>query len=180
MAKPLGGSWTEGSVKTFTTALIELSFYTGSGFSNPFNPPSSFKSSYKTVDTTNETRTNLVTKVGGYTLVGYGYYGCWSNSSAGFNVGSSAGNYIEFPAISGKKLTRVGIISGTESTHGNPAICPADSSTPVTGGEAHPGSFTTDEWYEWNLSGTTVNTAYRIYLTTDKSIAIRRLTLTYE
>ena len=176
-----GGNYTEGSVQEFETSsfCIDLTFHNGSRFTNPFSTPAKLKSSVADAEY-GGVETNLISAVGGYTLKAFFTVGIWSNTSQGLCMGSNTGDYLQFPALEGKTLAKVGIIAGNSTQMGNPAICPGDSSSPVIGGEAKGDVYKRGEWFEWNLSGTAPNTAYRLCLTSDSSFFLHRLILTYE
>lgn len=167
-------------VAEFATGYIDLMFYDGS-FNNPFSSPSGFKTSAAATDGTVGNEIELITKEDSYVFKAFGSKGIFQHSVAGLGIGSEVGNYLSFPAIEGKRLTRVGLISGIDNTlGGSPSVCPAGSSTPVNGGEALGVMYQRGEWYEWNLSGTDENTAYRFYFNTANAFYARRLVLTYE
>lgn len=89
-----------------------------------------------------------------------------------------AGDYIEFPAIEGYKLTAVRVCMGYANNNGKPQIVKTDGTTMVTGGD--PFAFTyAGEMHTWNLSGTEDNTAYRLASTENVKIQIRSLMLGY-
>ncbi len=127
-----------------------------------------------------DTETEFIAKsaFGGYTFKVYGKDGIVRNSKAGLVIGQTAGDYLEFPAIEGYKLSWVKVCMGYANSNGIPKITETDGTTMVTGGDAYESTFA-GEYHLWTLSGTAANTAYRITTTQDVKLQIRNFTLGY-
>ena len=102
-------------------------------------------------------------------------------TSYGWRVGRGIGNYIEFPAIAGKKLVKVFVVDGNAGGDCHiqtSAAEPAD----VEGGNLGSGKYKSDarSGVTFNLTGTAENTAYRLNAVADGTIRIKHLELTYE
>ena len=111
---------------------------------------------------------------------GTGYYQAESSGSVYTLIGKF-GAYIELPAIAGKKLTKV-VASTREGASKNVDVAIVDNEfTEVAGGEAV-------KWaqdggvleYTYNLSGTSVNTKYRIFIANKYNAQFTKWELSYE
>lgn len=108
-----------------------------------------------------------------------GYYKVKSGNSSYLLIGK-AGAYIEFPNIKDKRLTQVKAISRTgASTNVEVGITDTNNSF-ITGGEAQKWNNTTDFTYIYNLSGTSINTNYRLYVNNSYNTQLTKLELLYE
>lgn len=108
-----------------------------------------------------------------------GYYKVKSGDSSYLLIGK-AGAYIEFPNIKDKRLTQVKAISRTgASTNVEVGITDTNNSF-ITGGEAQKWNNTTDFTYIYNLSGTSINTNYRLYVNNSYNTQLTKLELLYE
>lgn len=108
-----------------------------------------------------------------------GYYKVKSGDSSYLLIGK-AGAYIEFPNIKDKRLTQVKTISRTgASTNVEVGITDTNNSF-ITGGEAQKWNNTTDFTYIYNLSGTSINTNYRLYVNNSYNTQLTKLELLYE
>lgn len=108
-----------------------------------------------------------------------GYYKVKSGNSSYLLIGK-AGAYIEFPNIKDKRLTQVKAISRTgASTNVEVGITDTNNSF-ITGGETQKWNNTTDFTYIYNLSGTSINTNYRLYVNNSYNTQLTKLELLYE
>lgn len=108
-----------------------------------------------------------------------GYYKVKSGNSSYLLIGK-AGAYIEFPNIKDKRLTQVRAISRTgASTNVEVGITDSNNSF-ITGGETQKWNNTTDFTYIYNLSGTSINTNYRLYVNNSYNTQLTKLELLYE
>ena len=91
-----------------------------------------------------------------------------------------SGGYILLPAIEGKKLTKVTILTGKgASTSVKVGVYDETGTTEVSGGEAMQLNATNSE-FSWNLSGTAENTHYQLRVTSKHNAQLQTLTLKYE
>lgn len=108
-----------------------------------------------------------------------GYYRAASGSLLYLLIGKTNA-YIELPAVSGKKLVKVVAVSRDgASTNVVVGIADTDGNA-VAGGEAIKWSNTTDFTYTYSLSGTSVNTPYRVVVTNKYNAQFTKLELIYE
>lgn len=115
-----------------------------------------------------------------YTVAGYGFK-CLATdanmyeSNYGWRVGRAVGDYIEFPAVPGRRLSKVYIIdaNGTAACH----IKDTDGND-VAGGVTDYTSAKTGATFR--LPKTKINTAYRLQATVGQTIRCKHLELTYE
>lgn len=121
----------------------------------------------------------------GYT---WKYCMAYYNSSSKYfmmSAKSSDVSYLTLPAIAGKKLIQV-IATNNKGAAKNAAVAivPTDSTTPVAGGESQlwtdplPADGASDITFD--LSGTVVNTSYRVYAIKGNNAQLKKLVLTYE
>lgn len=90
------------------------------------------------------------------------------------------GGYILLPAVEGKKLTKVTILTGKgASTKVNVGVFNAEGTAAVTGGEAIQLNKQNAE-FSWNLSETEVNTHYQLRVTSAHNAQLQTLTCIYE
>lgn len=123
---------------------------------------------------------------GGYDFVfagagnGNGYYQAMDKSTP-YIINGKQGAYIELPAIADKKLTQV---TGTTRKGASTAVMIGitnQSNEEITGGAAIKWAQTDDQMeYTYKLSGTAVNTKYRIYISSSHNAQFTKLELTYE
>lgn len=111
---------------------------------------------------------------------GNGYYQAMDKSTP-YVINGKQGAYIEFPAISGKRLTQVtGLTRKGASTSVMIAITNQNNEE-ITGGEAIKWAQVDDQMeYTYKLSGTAVNTKYRIYISSAHNAQFTKLELIYE
>ena len=108
---------------------------------------------------------------------GNSYYWIVANTNKYLFIGKQ-GAYIQFPAISGKALTKVQFhTSGTNSTKVIPGLYSADGKTEIYKPSS---SLSADTDYEWTLTGTSANASYRFQVTNSYNIQLTNLELTYE
>lgn len=110
---------------------------------------------------------------------GYGFnYSCSTynqlHSSGGWQFGTGSKNYIEFPAMEGRRLSRVTFYDYNNSA--KPYIAYSTGKI-VAGGE--PKSYEKKEKVEFTLSDTAPDTSYRIYIGTDKTFRLWLLEMEY-
>lgn len=88
------------------------------------------------------------------------------------------GAYIQMPAIEGKSLTKVSVLTGKNaSAKVTIGIYDVDDKLVDGGAAINTGKGTT---HEWILSGTAANTIYRIKVTNDNNAQFQTITLVYE
>ena len=91
-----------------------------------------------------------------------------------------SGGYILMPAVPGKKLTSVTILTGTgASTSVKVGVYNAGGTAAVSGGEVKTLSQQNAE-FTWTLTGTEVNTHYQLRVTSNHNAQLQTLTLIYE
>ena len=98
----------------------------------------------------------------------------------GVRIGGSAGDYLEVPAQAGKRIYKIRMQAtpNMSAAIGSPAIYTTGGSV-VTGGDAWTGTVFNGEEHSWYLSGTEVNTPYRIRMTADGTLNIGRVEVWY-
>lgn len=145
-----------------------------------------FDASEKPCDDFPETSTG-VTSTTTYTINGYE----WTFSPSSGNKFSwypdqkyilwgKQGGYILMPAVDGKKLTKVTILTGKgASVSVEVGVFDAEGTSPVTGGEAIVLN-AQDAEFSYNLTGTEVNTQYQLRIVNAKNAQFQKLTLVYE
>lgn len=108
-----------------------------------------------------------------------GYYRAASGDLFYLLIGKTNA-YIELPAVSGKKLVKVVAVSRDgASTNVVVGIADTDNNA-VAGGEAVKWDNKTDFTYTYSLTGTSVNTAYRVLVTNKYNAQFTKLELVYE
>ena len=114
----------------------------------------------------------------------FGYYATNTcmvepGTSFGWRVGRGVDNYIEFPAIAGKKLVKVYVVDGNA---GGDCHVQTTGKVDVEGGNLGSGVYKSGATagVTFNLTGTAVNTAYRLNATANGTIRVKHLELTYE
>ena len=98
------------------------------------------------------------------------------HASGGWQFGSSSSNYIEFPAIEGRRLSRVTFYDYNDGA--NPFIAGRDI-TIVEGGEKITYKDKGQTRQEFKLPSTAYGTPYRIYIGTDKTFRFWLLEIEY-
>ena len=90
------------------------------------------------------------------------------------------GGYILMPAVEGKKLTKVTILTGKgASTKVNMGVYNEAGTSAVSGGTAKTLSAQNSE-FSWTLTGTANNTKYQLRVTSEHNAQLQKLTLVYE
>lgn len=108
-----------------------------------------------------------------------GYYRAASGDLFYLLIGKTNA-YIELPAVSGKKLVKVVAVS-RDGASANVTVGIADTNNgTVAGGEAVKWDNKTDFTYTYSLTGTSVNTAYRVLVTNKYNAQFTKLELVYE
>lgn len=111
---------------------------------------------------------------------GNGYYQAMDKTTP-YIINGKQGAYIELPAIADKKLTQV---TGTTRKGASTSVMIGitnQSNEEITGGAAIKWAQTDDQMeYTYKLSGTAVNTKYRIYISSSHNAQFTKLELTYE
>ena len=100
-------------------------------------------------------------------------------STGAFCFGNLKYNYLMLPSFGSKALAKVVLTVGKSGSNGAPAIMKQNSWKVVDGGGAVP-SLVADDPHEWNLTGTEAGERYRMVLTRDGNLNIKKLTLYYE
>lgn len=122
-------------------------------------------------------------KNGGQTFTIYASSGYSVNSGKqnGFRIhGTESGDYIIFPAIAGKYLTKVEVVTGDAGVMRYPSITTADGKDAVAGGGAMGLSFgAPGEKHVWKLADTKPGEQYRMTFNQTGVACIQRLTLTF-
>ena len=87
-------------------------------------------------------------------------------------------SYIGLPAIDGKKLAKVEIGNSSGCSKSVEVAITGVDGKAVSGGEAQIFA-TQNSTYTYNLSGTAVNTSYRVQVMSSKNVQIVKLVLSY-
>ena len=100
------------------------------------------------------------------------------NTVRGIRVGSEIGDYIEVPAVEGKRIVSITLTGGARGGCAHPQICDENGSQ-VPGGERH--SFMeAGEEFSWNFSETKPGQSLRITSTVARELNFRKITVKYE
>ena len=130
-----------------------------------------------------EVEFKLDDEYGGHIFNMYASEGFTQNSGKfnGLRIhGTSAGDYILFPAIEGKYLTKVEVITGDSGVMRYPSITTADGTETVSGGGAMGLSFGGHgESHVWKLSDTEAGVRYRMTFNQTGVACIQRLILSF-
>ena len=125
----------------------------------------------------NDASSEISKTVGDYTYKLYAKDACYYYGSKALLIGTT-GSYITFPAISGYKLCSVSASNCKgASAKGTVSVCPTSSTTAVTGGTAS--TIAAEGSKTWTLTGTSVNTAYRLYIGNAYNLQYTNITLIY-
>lgn len=114
---------------------------------------------------------------------GAGYYQAITGGGANtpYIINGKLGAYIELPAIADKKLTKVTVTTLKGASVAVMVGIMDANNAPVTGGAAIKWDQVDGKLdYTYDLSGTTVNTKYRIYIASAHNAQFGKLELTYE
>lgn len=136
-------------------------------------------------DTFPNTSAGVTTKTT-YTIDGYAWTFSPSNgnkfswySDDKYILWGKSGGYILFPAVDGKKLTKVTILTGKNcSTSVKVGVYNESGDAVVSGGDAK--QFAKNTEFIWNLSGTEVGKRYQLRVTSAHNAQLQTLTLQYE
>ena len=109
-----------------------------------------------------------------------GYYRAASSDDSFYLLIGKTKAYIELPAVSGKKLVKVVAVSRVGSSASVIVGIADANSNIVAGGEAVKWDNKTDFTYTYSLTGTSVNTAYRVLVTNKYNAQFTKLELVYE
>ena len=94
--------------------------------------------------------------------------------------GTRSGDYIIFPSVQGKYLTKVEVVTGESGVMRYPSITNSDGTETISGGGAMGLSFGNyGENYVWKLSGTEAGVRYRMTFNQTGVACIQRLILTF-
>ena len=145
-----------------------------------------FSAATKPCDTFPDTSAGVTTTTT-YTIGGYEWtfspsegnkFSWYSNQK--YVLWGKSGGYILMPAVEGKKLTSVTILTGVgASTKVNVGVYDENGTAPVAGGEAIVLN-AQDAEFSWTLTGTEVNTHYQLRVTSAHNAQFQKLTLIYE
>lgn len=108
----------------------------------------------------------------------YYYSGNVSGTKYNSLLMGKSGACIIFPAISGKKLTKVTIGISIGSSTATVAICEGRGTTVTTGGTGD-NSWAKGETHSWTLTNTTANKEYNARVTSNHNIQITTIALEY-
>jgi hypothetical protein len=116
-----------------------------------------------------------------FTLYASGGFSINSGKFNGLRLhGNKSGDYILFPAVEGKYLTKVDVVTGDSGVMRYPSITNADGTETVSGGGAMGLSFGNyGEHHVWKLSGTEAGVRYRMTFNQTGVACIQRLILTF-
>ena len=124
-----------------------------------------------------------------YTIGGYEWtfspssgakFSWYENSGANYILWGKQGAYILMPCMSGKKLTKVTLLTGTSaSTAVKVGVYAADGSAAVAGGEEILLSAQNAE-FSYTLTGTEIDTQYQLRVCNDRNAQFQKLTLEFE
>jgi hypothetical protein len=119
-------------------------------------------------------------KFGGYDFTFAGSSDAGFYRASGYLMLGKAGAYIEFPAISGKKLVKA-VFASRQGASGNVTLTISDADGNIqTGGETLKWAQEDPYTYTYTLSGTKADTKYRLNVTNKYNAQITKLELYYE
>lgn len=170
-------SWVESD--NYQPVDLNITFYDGAGFVNPFaSPDLTALSTMTTSPSYMGTRTEfkLSESDGGYTFAAFGSKGILRTSS-GIAIGSSSGDYFEFPGIPGLCLNRV-VITAASGMSGGVSIA-SDEGTEVLGGSVIRPAAAGGDVLDWTLYGSERGRAYRLQSASAAFMYIRSIYLEY-
>ncbi|MCI6427388.1 MAG: hypothetical protein MR809_00650 [Rikenellaceae bacterium] len=107
---------------------------------------------------------------------GNGYYYASKNEVV---IWGKSGAYVKMPAIEGKTLTKVTILTGASASTSVEVGVYTKEDVVVSGGADIQLNQQNAE-FSWNLAGTASNTAYRLKVTSKHNAQFQKLTLVYE
>ena len=100
-------------------------------------------------------------------------------STGAFCFGKLKYGYLMLPSFGTKALVKVVLVPQKSEGNGNLAVMRQSSWKIVEGGEAT-GTLKAEQPYEWNLTGTEAGERYRLVMTQDGIVTIKKLTLYYQ
>lgn len=119
-----------------------------------------------------------------FTIGGYEYTfsasesAYWFSQSNALMLGKASGDYVQFPAIAEKKLTKVIVTASSNCSKSAKAGIYTLDGTVVTGGDS--AAYGNNVVNTYVLSGTQVNTAYRLQSTVANNFQIAKIEMTFE
>ena len=103
---------------------------------------------------------------------------CHNKKFKVLQIGKMGANIL-LPAVQGKKLTQVTVLSGGRNTCGAAAIYTNGGSSVITGGDAPADGMGKNQETVWNLGGTQSNTSYQLRVCSDANLQIQKIILIY-
>ncbi len=103
----------------------------------------------------------------------------YHHSTGAFCFGKLKYGYLMLPSFGTKALVKVVLVPQKSGGNGNLAVMRQSSWKIVEGGEAT-GTLKAEQPYEWNLTGTEAGERYRLVMTQDGIVTIKKLTLYYQ
>lgn len=113
---------------------------------------------------------------------------CMFEPNFGWRIGKGVGNYVEFPAIAGRKLTKVSVVdangwaqphikdvNGQTVAGGSVSECSASKA-----GSSYQAYCEQQKMVSWDLTGTESGAPYRFQATNASTMRLRHLELVYE
>jgi len=166
-----------GGTKTFTTKTIS-----DADISVDFTAAATYPADFP-AGTSSAAQKELKTySFAGYDFAFYGaengYYRANSSEPHYLMLGKQ-GAYLELPAVAGKSLSKI-IVKSRDGASTNVKVSVCDTSDAVVeGGAEQLWDNTSDYTYVYNLSGTAMNTPYRLYIANAYNAQITQLDLYY-
>lgn len=111
-----------------------------------------------------------------FTPVGGSYF--HNTRFKALQIGKNGANIL-LPAVEGKKLTSVVLVSGSRNSCEKAAVYTTDGTSVLTGGDAPADGMGKSKETVWNLGGTQNNTSYQLRVCSDANLQIQKLTLIY-
>ena len=105
--------------------------------------------------------------------------GIVKNTKGGIMWGGAKTDYMQFPAIPGKELVQVLVVSGKDSEKAVPVIVNEDGSA-IEGGNTVKAPITFDQELVWDLKGVGAGKAARLVFQSAAFYGVRTLKLTYK
>lgn len=161
-------------------------FNSAGGFSWPFASPASgvvsnLSSSPSHVGETIELK--LKEDAGNHVFTVYASGGINKNSGSGQGLrihGTGSGDYLLFPSVEGRYLTKVEVETGAAGNMRGAVITTADGESVVSGGNAITGEFTErGQIHVWRLAETEAGQRYRMSFNSSGTASIRSLKLIF-
>lgn len=124
------------------------------------------------------TECTLTTKKGGHAFEFSSTQPVYVNSKYGLMFGGEPGNYLKFPAVKGKTLTKISIKFGGKGSMGTPTI--VDMKGNVLEGGKGAKSKDMNYVHTWNISGLKKGKPAKMLFTTAGGTKIKSIELSYE